>query len=177
MRYILFAVLFASQAAVAANLAEMVEKKIEEKAAQDKAKEMGAAPLGVNSQAAIITSTPNKTRDDVTPDDLQVIGILGVGDNLKAKVIIKNSPPISMMVGQALQGGWTLAHMTPNVVTFEKYGTSKNKKNKKPERTVMARRQIMISGNNQFRRPEDMATAAPSKLGTPPNLVNVPALQ
>ena len=122
-----------------------------------------------------MTSAPKKSQHEITPDDIQIVGIIGVGENLKAKVIIKNAQPAAMIVGQSLQGGWVLASLTPNMAIFE---LRKPSKNKNQDSVVVARRQIMISGNSALNsQPSEGATFDMARAGTLPGISYVPALK
>lgn len=150
MNRVLCAVLLLATAVTAPvqarNLSEMVADQIELKDAELRAKaagpagamQAGAMPPGApGGPAPAAAVAPAAQAQDgasrkIDAEDIQLIGVYGVGANLKALVCVKTvcsrDSAHTLVQGQHL-GGWVLARLTPDQVVFER----PHKKGKKPE--------------------------------------------
>lgn len=139
------------------NLAELVARQIEARDADAKAKgslptspgqgapaPMAAMPAGTppvlptDPTGAILAGT-----NDIRADDLQLIGVYGVGDDLKALVCVKVSAcgrdtALTVVTGQRLRD-WTVTRLTPDVALFERPRKGAGKK------VLPERREIYLS--------------------------------
>jgi hypothetical protein len=143
--------LFAIFPAYADNLAELVSRQIEAKDAEAKAKgallpsgqgaptALAAMPAGTppgqptDPTGAILAGADN----DIRADDIQLIGVYGVSDDLKALVCLKvpacsRDTALTVVKGQHLRD-WTVASLTPDVALFERPRKGRGKK-AQPER-------------------------------------------
>lgn len=179
---LLIAALFViSIPAYAENLADLIDKQIQLKAEEAKAKETANNPIfspagATNQPIALVATTAS--RDEVKIGDIQVLGIMGVGEDLKAKVRVKESQ-LTLMRNQTLQGGITLVSLSPNMVVFEKYETAK--KGGKSYQKLLLRKEILISGAGQYAGGGramgiNMDQSLPSPPIQPGTSVRVPAL-
>jgi hypothetical protein len=134
------------------NLAELVSRQIEAKDAEAKAKGVLPSYQGQGAPAALAAMPagmpPGQPTDptgailagadnDIRADDIQLIGVYGVSDDLKALVCVKVSAcsrdtALTVVKGQHLRD-WTVASLTPDVALFERPRKGRGKK-AQPER-------------------------------------------
>ncbi len=143
------------------NLATLVARQIEARDAEAKAKgsSPGSSPIlpgqgAPAPMAAMPTGTPPGSptdptgailagANDIRADDLQLIGVYGVGEDLKALVCVKVSAcgrdtALTVVTGQRLRD-WTVTRLTPDVALFERPRKGAGKK------ALPERREIYLS--------------------------------
>jgi hypothetical protein len=145
----------------AANLADLIEKQIERKTAE--VRKDDPVPQPAATQASVTTMSPSSLRDELRADDIQLYGVIGVGEALTAKLRVKDAQ-ITRQTGQRIQGGWTLTRLTPNSATFELIRTTKVG-GKAVEKTV-ASKEVFLSAANA----STSTTAGSMPSGAPPQL-------
>ena len=135
----------------AETLGDLVTRSIESKAAENNAtKGLPPGAPALTLPATAVTATPPmappdlKKPEGLRADDIQVYGVIGVGDALRAKVRFKSEAVLQVSKGQSIQG-WTVASITPDTVIFERHPS----KARRPEQKV-----VYLSAANAVRTAE-----------------------